>query len=153
MLKSLVLNAYESDNFDSVENLGILITAVKAAIVATTDRQLAQLGLTAVQYRVVKILALEKKATLASLCSLLDYDRGAMSRLLQRLESKELIVKKPSKKDKRSTFLSLSEKGQALLPELRAKVESVFEKTLGGFDSQEREQFSHFLIRCLNNLE
>ncbi|REG82207.1 MarR family winged helix-turn-helix transcriptional regulator [Marinomonas pollencensis] len=137
----------------AVADFGLLISAAKADVVASIDAALATLGLTAAQYRVVMILAYNGRTTLANLSAEMDYDRGAMSRLLSRLEGKGLLDKSPSATDKRSMYLSLSAKGNALLPNIRPKVNDVFEKALGGFSYQERDQLSTLLLRFLNNLK
>ncbi|MEL0623641.1 MarR family transcriptional regulator [Marinomonas arenicola] len=153
MLKPFALQVNKLEKLQSIADFGLLISAIKTHIVSSIDAELSALELTAAQYRVVMILAYNGRSTLASLCTEMDYDRGAMSRLLCRLEGKGLLDKRPSETDKRSMYLSLSAKGDAFIPNIQPKVNRVFEKALSGFSHQERDQLSMLMLRFLNNLK
>lgn len=153
MSTSGIFKTNKLDNLDSVKDVGFLISMVKSAIVSSIDTELAPLELTAAQYRVVMILSYNGRSTLANLCEEMDYDRGAMSRLLCRLESKGLLDKKPCPEDKRSMYLTLSDKGAAFIPDILPKVNAVFNKGFNGFAEQEKEQLNSLLLRFLNNLK
>ena len=81
------------------------------------------------------------------------YDRGAMSRLLSRLEDKGLVAKKQSVEDRRSTLLCLTEKGQQLYPEILPTVNDIYRKALTGFSDDEQEQLASLLFRAIHNLK
>lgn len=153
MSTSGIFKTNKLDNLDSVKDVGFLISMVKSAIVSSIDTELAPLELTAAQYRVVMILSYNGRSTLANLCEEMDYDRGAMSRLLCRLESKGLLDKKPCPEDKRSMYLTLSDKGAAFIPDILPKVNAVFHKGFNGFAEQEKEQLNSLLLKFLNNLK
>ncbi len=81
------------------------------------------------------------------------YDRGAMSRLLSRLEEKGLVAKKQSAEDRRSTLLHLTVKGQQLYPEILPMVNNIYKKALTGFTQLEQQQLAELLFRAIHNLK
>lgn len=51
------------------------------------------------------------------LCSCMGLGKSAVSRVIEHLEKKELLIKKPNLADKRSYLLSITEEGQKALEE------------------------------------
>ncbi|XQW85497.1 MarR family winged helix-turn-helix transcriptional regulator [Thalassotalea piscium] len=135
------------------EDLGRLVSFLRSRLVAQIDLKLAPIDLTSAQYIVVVLLARGLVNTSADLCEHMVYDRGAMSRLLNRLVEKELIVKTPCKIDKRASILCLSEKGKALYPEILPMVTNVYKQALKGFSGSEKEQVADLLFRAISNLD
>jgi phage tail tape-measure protein len=69
------------------------------------------------------------------------------------LEEKDLIEKTQCEFDKRSTLLSLSDKGKALYPQIMPLVNQVYEKALSGFSENEKHSVMDLLNRAINNLD
>ena len=135
------------------KDLGRLVSFLRSTLVTHIDTKLLPMDLTSAQYIVVVLLAKESVNTLAGLCEHMVYDRGAMSRLLSRLEEKGLIAKTQCEFDKRSTILCLSEKGKALYPEIMPVVNEVYTQALTGFLESEKKQLMDLLFKAINNLE
>ncbi|MBE0376189.1 hypothetical protein PPRY_a3825 [Pseudoalteromonas prydzensis ACAM 620] len=111
------------------------------------------MDLTSAQYIVVVLLARGKVNTLAQLCEHMVYDRGAMSRLLSRLEEKGLVARQQSAEDRRSTLLCLTEKGQQLYPEILPIVNNIYRTALSDFSDDEKAQLASLLFRAIHNLK
>lgn len=141
------------EDLDPVQDLGRLVSYLRSNLVAHLDDALEDKELTSAQYIVVVLLARGKVNTLAELCEHMVYDRGAMSRLLSRLEDKGLVAKKQSVEDRRSTLLYLTEKGQQLYPEILPTVNDIYRKALTGFSDDEQEQLASLLFRAIHNLK
>ncbi|ENO00468.1 MarR family transcriptional regulator [Pseudoalteromonas sp. S979] len=135
------------------QDLGRLISFLRSKIATHIDAQLDCMDLTSAQYIVVVLLARGSVNTLAGLSDHMVYDKGAMSRLLKRLEEKDLIEKTQCEFDKRSTLLSLSDKGKALYPQIMPLVNQVYEKALSGFSENEKHSVMDLLNRAINNLD
>lgn len=142
-----------SDDVALEKQLGQFVSALRLELVANIEKALEGTELTAAQYRVVVVLAHNERLTMAHLCETLEYDRGAMSRLIHRLESKGLINKEPCVKDKRLVYLTLTEQGKVIFPELQPRVEGVYRRALSEFSEQEKRQFGRFLAKSLNSLK
>ena len=141
------------EDLDPVQDLGRLVSYLRSNLVTHLDNALEDKELTSAQYIVVVLLARGKVNTLAELCEHMMYDRGAMSRLLSRLEDKGLVAKKQSVEDRRSTLLCLTEKGQQLYPEILPTVNDIYRKALTGFSENEQEQLASLLFRAIHNLK
>ena len=141
------------EDLDPVQDLGRLVSYLRSNLVTHLDDALEDKELTSAQYIVVVLLARGKVNTLAELCEHMVYDRGAMSRLLSRLEDKGLVAKKQSVEDRRSTLLCLTEKGQQLYPEILPTVNDIYRKALTGFSDDEQKQLASLLFRAIHNLK
>lgn len=141
------------EDLDPVQDLGRLVSYLRSNLVTHLDNALEDKELTSAQYIVVVLLARGKVNTLAELCEHMMYDRGAMSRLLSRLEDKGLVAKKQSVEDRRSTLLCLTEKGQQLYPEILPTVNDIYRKALTGFSGDEQKQLASLLFRAIHNLK
>jgi DNA-binding MarR family transcriptional regulator len=85
------------------------------------------------------------------LCKDLSYDAGAMTRMLDRLEAKGLIIRRRCPDDRRCVKLELSEAGRTALPKLRACSVRVLNHFLRGFSHAEARQLEGFMLRMLQN--
>ncbi|QWV05268.1 MarR family transcriptional regulator [Pseudoalteromonas shioyasakiensis] len=141
------------EDLDPVQDLGRLVSYLRSNLVTHLDDALEDKELTSAQYIVVVLLARGKVNTLAELCEHMMYDRGAMSRLLSRLEDKGLVAKKQSVEDRRSTLLCLTNKGQQLYPEILPTVNDIYRKALTGFSDDEQKQLASLLFRAIHNLK
>ena len=141
------------EDLDPVQDLGRLVSYLRSNLVTHLDNALEDKELTSAQYIVVVLLARGKVNTLAELCEHMMYDRGAMSRLLSRLEDKGLVAKKQSVEDRRSTLLCLTEKGQQLYPEILPTVNDIYRKALTGFSDDEQKQLASLMFRAIHNLK
>ena len=141
------------DQLSPEQDLGRLVSFLRSRLATHVDAKLLPIDLTSAQYIVVVLLARESVKTLAGLCEYMVYDRGAMSRLLNRLEEKGLVNKTQCEFDKRSTILCLSDKGKALCPEIMPLVNEVYTQALNGFSEPEKNQIIDLLFKAINNLD
>ncbi len=91
-------NIYESDNYEPARSVAALIGLVRSEMLAALDRELtgcrnvADIGVTAAQFVVIsRLAAAEKQKSASDLCKEMSYDAGAMTRMIDRLEGKDLV--------------------------------------------------------------
>ncbi|MBK4987287.1 MarR family winged helix-turn-helix transcriptional regulator [Pseudomonas sp. S36] len=87
------------------------------------DWHLESEGVTAAQFKVLIIVTQYQVDTPAELCRYLGLDSGSMTRMLDRLEQKELLMRARCPDDRRQVRIALTEDGQRLadrLPEIGA---------------------------------
>ena len=88
------------------------------------DRHLEPHGVTAQQFKVLVMIARFCAETPADICRMLNLDSGSMTRMLDRLEQKNLLSRARSEADRRQVRLVLTDEGKALsdlLPEIGAQ--------------------------------
>lgn len=103
---------YSAVSFKSV-NIGLLLGQTAALKDRLLDRHLIPLGLTAAQLKVLRIIC-RGDDTAVALCRHLSIHSASMTRMLDRLQRKGLIVRIRDEHDRRQVRLALTEKGEAL---------------------------------------
>ena len=150
---------YDSSSYQPGRSIGALLSRVKVEMLATLDRELAQdkrlapLEMSAAQWIIVANLAAgpgEPKSA-SDLCKVISYDAGAMTRMLDRLESKGLIQRTRSSSDRRLVHLELTDEGRAVFPRMREISMNIANRFLRGFTRTEARQLEGLLERMLKN--
>jgi len=131
---------------------GKQIALVRNQMMSRLDEALKEFDLTGSQFAVIKLIAEGRADTLAKLCEAMHHDKGAMSRILSRMEEKALIRRKPCPHDGRAFKLALTAKGEQLFPLTTPKINAIYDVALKDFSESEREQFFSMLTRCQHNL-
>ena len=151
---------YDSTNYQPTRSIGALLSRVKVEWLAALDRELAMdkrlaaLEISAAQYVVMANLAGPGEPKSASdLCKGISYDAGAMTRMLDRLESKGLIRRSRSAHDRRLVHLELTEEGRSAYPRMRDIAMTVANRLLRGFTKSEARQLETLLNRMLDNAQ
>ena len=149
---------YDSDSYEPRKSLGHLLGRVRGEMLTALDRELAAderlaaLDVTAAQVIILGSLGSGEGAKSASdLCKGISYDAGAMTRMIDRLESKGLIRRSRSPDDRRLVYLELTEEGRATYPRMRAIGMNVLNRFLRGFTKAEARQLEGLLHRMLEN--
>ena len=114
---------FTPDNFHNC-HLGLLLGRAAILKDRIIDTHMEPHGITAAQFKVLIIIAQFDVDTPAELCRNLSLDSGSMTRMLDRLEQKDLLSRKRSELDRRQVQLVLTAEGQRLadmLPHIGAK--------------------------------
>lgn len=146
-----VADFYDPRNFDPHSSLGYLIGNIRRLLLEALDRELAQHDLTAAQAIVLFQLDHGEFTHAAEYCRVLQYDPGAMTRLIDRLEAKGFVTRQRTTEDRRTIKLELTAAGRTVVPRIRASAIAVFNGFLRGFSKSEARQLTEFLKRLLAN--
>ncbi len=133
------------------ETLGYLIGQVRRALLEAMERELAPYGLTGPQAIVMFRLSHGDASHAAEFCRTLQYDPGAMTRLLDRLEKKSFVRRVRSAHDRRNVRIELTAAGRAAIPRVGSVAVGVFSRFLRGFSKAETRLLVLFLKRLLAN--
>ncbi len=98
--------------------VGYLMGRARASLLSGLDTQLERFGLSGMQFAVLKHLAEGSARTAAELCRFMQYDTGAMTRIVDRLEERGLVRRERSREDRRAVVLRLAPSGRTQLPTL-----------------------------------
>ncbi len=150
--------AYSLDAYEPTRGLGMLLGRLRGELLTTIDRELAaderlaSLDMTAAQLIIIANLAADKEPRCASdLCKGISYDAGAMTRMLDRLESKGLLRRERAASDRRLVYLELTEQGRELYPVMKDISRRVLNRFLEGFEPHEVQQLEGYMRRMLAN--
>ncbi len=149
---------YEPGAYEPRGSIAQLMGRVRAEMLSRVDQELAaderlaQWELTGAQFTIIASLAESSRNTTASdLCKTLSYDAGAMTRMIDRLESKGLIRRERCPDDRRLVYLELTEEGRAAYPRMREISRMGLNRLLRGFTRAEAHQLEALLSRMLEN--
>jgi DNA-binding MarR family transcriptional regulator len=142
---------YSPGQYQRDQSIGWLLNRAKQSIGALCDLRLAGHGLTHSQWMPLLRLYLCGPMSVAGLVRELDVDAGAVTRMLDRLEAKQLCRRERSSEDRRVVMVSLSEEGKRQSAELLAVLSDVFNAHLDGFTHDEWRTLITLLHRFIAN--
>jgi DNA-binding MarR family transcriptional regulator len=149
---------YDIETYQPRKGVGHLLNRVRTEMLAALDKaleadqSLAALDISSAQFIIIATLALADTPKSASdLCKGISYDAGAMTRMIDRLETKGLIRRNRCCDDRRMVYLELTEEGSRAYPRMREISMGVVNRFLRGFTQTEARQLEGYLTRMLEN--
>jgi len=136
-------------------SLGLLIHFVRTGLIRHLERALVESGhdLNFSQFRVLKALSACERITLSELAREVDHDAGALTRMLDRLQEKGYVRRKPRDDDRRVVDICLTEAGRALWVSIRKSADGVSELAQSDLSAAERDQLLNLLKRVQQTLD
>jgi DNA-binding MarR family transcriptional regulator len=122
-----------------------------SSLMRRVDRHMQPLELTGMQWEPVLMLWLKRADTVAGLARVSQVGFASMSRMLDRLEEKDLLRRERSASDRRVVHLHLTAKGRKVANKIWPIVVEGMHVHLEGFRKEELAQFADFLSRMLAN--
>jgi len=137
--------------------LAPLIMQVRLAIMRVLDEEflgdpeVAPLEITTAQFAILKNVLRGSARSACDLCKAMEYDRGAMSRMIDRLEAKQLLRRVPLAHTRRTVALEVTEAGRAAFPKMEACLDRVVARLLAGVSTDQVRQAEAVLKRMMAN--
>jgi DNA-binding MarR family transcriptional regulator len=92
------------------------------------------------QWVVLRCLFDRENVSLNELAATVDVDNGALSRMVERLFQKRLVIRETDPANRRTVQLRLTNAGKALVPVLAREADQNDEMFFGAVDSEERHR-------------
>jgi DNA-binding MarR family transcriptional regulator len=146
-------NFYRAEGYCADESVGYLMKRVLMSIAQAADKRLEPQGITHAQWGPLFMLRRRRASTVAELARELQSDPGAMTRLLDRLESKGFCRRERSTDDRRVVNVELTPEGEVAADKVPAELADVMNGHLAGFSKAEWTQLKSLLQRMLANSE
>jgi DNA-binding MarR family transcriptional regulator len=148
------VNFYRPESYRAEESIGFMMKRILSSISQTVESRLCEPGgPTYPQWIPLHKLHMGQAATVAELARECQLDTGAMTRLLDRLEAKNLVRRVRSVADRRVVNIELTDEGRAAaeaVPQFLARAQNEY---LAGFSVEEWEQLKSYLRRMLDNAQ
>ena len=138
------------EDFDS--NIGFLVHDVARLMRTMYDRRMAPLGLTRSQWWVLNHLYFHEGISQTELASMLDIEKATLGRLLDRMEAKAWIERRPDEKDKRTKRVFLTESAQPTLQVMRDLAAVTRDEAVRTLSHGERDVLTDILKRMRDDL-
>jgi len=137
------------------ELFDILVGKISTAINRTFLRAFVNEGIeiTTEQWSVLACLWQKDKVTQQALCSLTAKDKPSMTRLIDKLEKRNLVTRVSDHNDRRINLIHLTESGSALQQKATEIVQRVATKTLNDITEDELNTSRTVLKKIMANLK
>jgi DNA-binding MarR family transcriptional regulator len=148
---------YTLKTMDLRDSLGPLIAQTRNALHHAVDQEfqrdaeVAPLDVTSAQFAIIAHILKQDVKSACELCDRLEYDRGAMSRMIDRLQKKNLIQRVPLAHTRRGVALEVTAAGQAAFPKMEACVVRVVNRMLKGVTKKQVSDTEEVLRTMLAN--
>ncbi len=144
---------YTPDNYEWNASTGHLVANLHHSLRRALDAELARFGdVSSAQWVVMMVLTHQDEVTAADLAKRLNYDPGSMTRLLDRMQDKDLIQRSRATGDRRRIRIELTATGQALAPSLPTAAINVINQALAGFTPEEHQLLNGLIKRMTDNV-
>ena len=140
------------DREDLDRNFGFLIHDVSRLMRVAFDRRGRDLGLTRSQWWVLTALYAMEGVPQSELADYMDVEKATLGRLIDRLEEKGWVERRPDTIDRRVKRLFLTARVQSLMRALRAVAADLRHDALAGLTIEEHEAFVNALLKVKANL-
>jgi DNA-binding MarR family transcriptional regulator len=144
---------YRGDDYRIHESIGYLLRQLRIHMDRAIDAEMAEHDLTGVQWGPLLMISFGLGDTAAELARVGCVDTGAMTRMLDRLEAKGFLRRRPCARDRRVVRLELTDEGMRLTREIPYNLSRVLNAMLRGFSARELETFKSLTRRMLTNAE
>lgn len=142
---------YDVRSFSSRDAVGARVALARKAIAEEFARELEPLALSVQQALVVILVGEHRAGTAADMCRTLSHDAGAMTRLVDKLESLGLVRRVRASHDRRSARLELTKDGRRMYAQVMRVQVDMLNRMLRGFSRTEVRTLERLLGRILEN--
>lgn len=148
-----LVDFYRVEGYKPDDSVGYLMRRIIALLAQGVERELEPTGLTNAQWVPLLKLYMGRASTAAELARQCDLDAGSMTRLLDRLEAKQLCLRIRSSEDRRVVNLELTDAGRAAAKEIPGILCGVQNALLTGFSVEEWQNLKDYLRRMLDTAQ
>lgn len=148
-----MVDFYKAEGYTSDDSVGYLMRRIISLLAQGMEREMEPAGLTNAQW--VPLLKLYRgcASTAAELARQCELDAGSMTRLLDRLEAKQLCRRSRSSDDRRVVNLELTDAGRSAAKEIPVILCKVQNALLAGFSVDEWQILKSYLRRMLETAQ
>ncbi|CAD6519814.1 MarR family winged helix-turn-helix transcriptional regulator [Paraburkholderia sabiae] len=142
---------YTKDNFRLTESVGYQLVKARNVIVTEMDAALKDLDISSQQMGIMLMLRQKLASTPFELSKMLGIDTGLMTRMLDKLEAKGLVVRSRDDQDRRVVNLALTKAGIAVADEIPEIAPDVLNARLKDFTKAELTELRRLLRKFVSD--
>ncbi len=131
----------------SRDSIGFLFSDIARLSRQAFNARAASLGLSLAQWRVLAVLARQDGINQVRLADILEIQPMTLVRQIDRLETMDLVARRPDPGDRRAVRLELTAAAAPLIAQMRRIADELWDAALAGFAPDEREALHHTLVR------
>jgi DNA-binding MarR family transcriptional regulator len=141
---------YTKENFNLMESVGFAINKARNLIIMEMDAALKEVDISSQQMGILLLLKEQVASTPFELSKALGMDTGLMTRMLDKLETKGLVVRSRDAEDRRVVNLSMTGSGRAVAARIPEIAPAVLNERLKKFTKAEVEELRRLLHKFVD---
>lgn len=132
----------------------MLVHTVRGGLIRRLEQTLDehQFDINFTQFRALKALSLHESMSATELARTLEHDAGALTRVLDRLQDKGYVQRRPSEQDRRAVVISLTVAGRALWNSIETVVWELNRDVLSVLTPVEQDQLFTLMHKLRDSL-
>jgi DNA-binding MarR family transcriptional regulator len=132
---------------DDRRYIGFLISDVARMMRASFDRRVRRIGLTRSQWLVLSLLYRRPGISQSELAEMLEVERATAGRMIDRLERKAWVVRRPDASDRRVNRLYLTSEAEDVQAQMGAIAGDMMDDAMAPLDEVERLALTDIMER------
>jgi len=144
---------YRPETYKAKTAISYLVRRAHNLLLPRLETLFSRHDLTFTQWAVLMYLRDGMAETCSDIARDMHHDNGAMTRILDQLEARNLVERQRSVEDRRVIRLSLTTKGEETVESLIPLVADFLNEIMGDFSRQEADQLIGLLTRLMARLE
>lgn len=138
---------------DDCEKLADIFTSLQRSFILNISRYLARGNVSFPQYFLLGFLAQQKFLTMSEIANRMGHTTAAATGLVDRLEKLSLVVRAHAVDDRRKIRVEITEKGQALVSEIREDMINNLQDLMGILTEDEQRCWVHIYEKIFTFLQ
>lgn len=134
------------------EDMGFVVYEVARAFTNAYAQLMSPLGLTRPQARIIACIIRFPGITQADLCEYIGVGRMAMSGLIDRMESKDLVSRTEDPSDKRVKRIFLTRSARKLIPDMQSIADTLYKQSMSSVSASDLRITKKVLSTIRGNL-
>ncbi|AJH02059.1 MarR family winged helix-turn-helix transcriptional regulator [Clostridium beijerinckii] len=134
------------------QDIGMLTNKVSKKLTSYLNNKLEKFNITTEQWTVLLKLSKQNKISQKLLAEVSGKDQSTLARILDILERKAFIERHPSKEDRRSFEIHITDSGLNLVGDVSPFLEDLFNKLLKDISLEKLEVYNAVLLKIDKNI-
>ena len=144
---------YRAETYRAKSSIGYLIKRASALAMESIEPAFAEQSFTFTQWVVMMHLRDGLAINAKDICSQLRHDSGAVTRVIDQLEARELVRRERGLNDRREVKLTLTQAGHQVVESLIPLVVDKLNHALRDFSSAEVSELTRLLLKFIAGTE
>jgi DNA-binding MarR family transcriptional regulator len=144
---------YTAETYQARGSVAYLIKRAQSLLIDRLEQTVAPGDLTPTQWVILMYLRDGLAINASDLCTQLRHDSGALTRVLDQLESRGLVIRERSREDRRAVELRLTDAGRDVLETYVPRVVDALNDALGDFSKAEMTELLRLLSKLISRLD
>lgn len=134
-------------------NLVVALARTHNDVFEKLEKNIQSFGLNTSEFGVLEMLYHKGEQPVQKVAEKILVTSGTITYVINKLEKKELVVRKKSEKDKRIFYINLTEEGEKLISEIFDDHKQFIDKLFNGLDNKYKKELLKNLLKLRRNIK